>query len=132
MPARISSLAKRISANGELLHRAKEQRLHAQGADQEPSDIEQALTEERRLLKEERARRQARALQPGPSALDKLVRTHHPQKKERPTATAGAKPAKESKEPKAGKRGPTRAEKHAAKASALDAARRAPKKPAKP
>lgn len=131
MPTRISSLAKRISDNGAMLHRAKMERVHALGADHEPSEAEQALTEERRQLKEERARRQARALQPGPTALDKLVRTHHPQPKEKPKATQDAKASKESKEPKAGKRGPTRAEKHAAKASALDAARRAGKKSAK-
>jgi hypothetical protein len=128
MPIRISLLTKRISNNGAMLHRATMERVHALGADHEPSEAEQALTEERRLLKEERARRQARALQPGPTALDKLVRTHHAEAKEKPKAT---KEAKEHKDAKAGKRGPTRAEKHAAKAAALDAARRAAKKPAK-
>jgi hypothetical protein len=128
MPIRISSLTKRISNNGAMLHRATMERVHALGADHEPSEAEQALTEERRLLKEERARRQARALQPGPTALDKLVRTHHAQPKEKPKAAKESKEGKESKEPKAGKRGPTRAEKHAAKAAALDAARRAAKK----
>jgi hypothetical protein len=130
MPIRISSLTKRIANNGAMLHQARMGRIHAQGADHEPSDAEQALAEERRLLKEERARRQARAQQPGPTALEKLVRTHHADVKEKPKAT---KEAKEPKDAKAGKaRGPTRAEKHAAKASALDAARRAKKKSAKP
>ena len=92
----------------------------------------QTLAEERRLLKEERATRQARAQQPGPTALEKLVRTHHPEAKEKPKATKEAKEAKEPKDAKTGKRGPTRAEKHAAKAAALDAARRAKKKSAKP
>jgi hypothetical protein len=130
MPIRISSLTKRIANNGAMLHQARMGRIHAQGADHEPSDAEQALAEERRLLKEERARRQARAQQPGPTALEKLVRTHHAEGKEKPKAT---KEAKEPKDAKAGKaHGPTRAEKHAAKASALDAARRAKKKSAKP
>ena len=132
MPIRISSLTKRIADNGAMLHQARMDRIHAQGADHEPSDAEQALAEERRLLKEERARRQARAQQPGPTALDKLVRTHHPEPKEKPKATKEAKEGKGSKDAKTGKHGPTRAEKHAAKASALDAARRAQKKSAKP
>jgi hypothetical protein len=131
MPVRIASLAKRLSTNGDMLHRAKMERVHALGADHEPSEAEQALIEERRQLKEERARRQERALQPGPSALDRLVRTHHAQPKDRPKAEKASKDAKESQPAKAGKRGPTRAEKHAAKAAALEAARRAPKKPAK-
>jgi hypothetical protein len=129
MPIRTASLAKRISNNGATLHRARMERVHALGADHAPSEAELALTEERRLLKEERAKRQARAAQPGPTALDKLVRTHHPLPKDKPKASKATKDAKEAKA-KAGKHGPTRAEKHAAKASALDAARRAPKKPA--
>ena len=131
MPIRISSLSKRIANNGAMLHQAKVERVHAQGADQEPSEAEKALAEERRQLKEERAKRQARSLEPGPKAIDKLVRTHHAQPKEKPKATKEVKGAKEAKDAKPAKRGPTRAEKHAAKASALDAARRAPKKPAK-
>jgi hypothetical protein len=133
MPIRISSFTKRIANNGAMLHQARMGRIHAQGADHEPSDAEQALAEERRLLKEERARRQARAQQPGPTALEKLVRTHHAEVKEKPKAMKEAKGAKEAKDAKAGKaHGPTRAEKHAAKAAALDAARRAKKKSAKP
>jgi len=132
MPIRTSSLTKRIADNGAMLHQARMGRIHAQGADQEPSDAEKALAEERRLLKEERAARQARAQQAGPTALDKLVRTHHPEAKEKPKAAKEAKHAKEPKDAKAGKHGPTRAEKHAAKAAALDAARRAKKKSAKP
>jgi hypothetical protein len=125
MPIRIASLTQRIAKNGAVLHQAMMDR----GADHEPSEAEQALIEERRLLKEERAKRQAQAQQPRPTAAEKLVRTHHPQAKEKPKAT------KEPKEAKAGKAGkaqrPSRAEKHAAKASALDAARRASKKSAK-
>lgn len=127
MPIRIASLTRRIEKNGAMLHRATLDRIHSQGASHEPSEGEQALAEERRLLKEERTKRHEQALQPGPKAADKLVRTHHPQAKEKPKAS------KEPKEAKVGKAGhkPSRAEKHAAKASALEAARRATKKSAK-
>jgi hypothetical protein len=133
MPIRISSLTKRISNNGAMLHQARVSRIHAQGADHAPSEAEQALAEERRLLKEERAKRYARAQEPGPTALDKLVRTHHPEAKQKPKATKEAKEPKDTKAGKdaKGKAHVTRAEKHAAKAAALDAARRT-KKPAKP
>jgi hypothetical protein len=127
MPIRIASLTKRISRNGALLHKATMDRVLSLGANHEPSEAEQALAEERRLLKEERAKRQARALQPRAKAVDKLVRTHHPQAKEKP------KVAKEPKETKAKAdkpHGPSRAEKHAAKAAAKQAATRAPKKSA--
>jgi hypothetical protein len=133
MPIRISSVANRLSKNGAMLHQAKLERMQALGEDHAPSEAEQALTEERRQLKEERDRRRAKALEPGPTALDKLVRTHHPQPKEKPKAKeAKEAKTKDGKDAKGGKHGPTRAEKHAAKASALEAARRAPKKPAKP
>ena len=126
MPIRIASLTHRIAKNGAMLHKATLDRVHSLGADHEPSEIEQTLAEERRLLKEERAKRQAQAEQPRAKAIDKLVRTHHPQAKEKTKAT------KEPKEAKAGKaHRPSRAEKHAAKAAALDAARRATKKSAK-
>ena len=126
MPARIASLSHRLAKNGAMLHSAMEARIHSLGADHEPSEAEQALAEERRALKEERARRQAHALDPRPKAADRLVRTHHAQAKEKPMAK---KEAKAPKEPKTGKaHGPTRAEKHAAKAAAMDAARRAAKK----
>lgn len=128
MPIRTASFSKRISANGQALHRAMMSRKDASGADQQPSEAEAALIEERRLLKEERDKRKAQALQPKPSAVDRLLRTHHAQAKDKPKVKKetpegkGAKPAKPHK---------SRAEKHAAKAAALDAARRAPKKPAK-
>ncbi|HEY1393373.1 MAG TPA: hypothetical protein VFV25_08340 [Methylibium sp.] len=127
MPIRIASLSQRIAKNGAMLHQAMMDRVHSLGADHEPSEAEQTLAEERRLLKEERAKRQAQAQQPRVKAVDKLVRTHHPQAKEKPKAK------KEPKEvAKAGKaHRPSRAEKHAAKASALQAASRAPKKSAK-
>jgi hypothetical protein len=125
MPIRIASLTHRIAKNGAMLHLAMMDRIHSHGADHEPSENEQALAEERRLLKEERAKRLVQAQQPRAKA-DKLVKTHHPQAKEKPKAK------KEPKEAKAGRaHRPSRAEKHAAKASALQAASRAPKKLAK-
>jgi hypothetical protein len=126
MPIRTASMTKRISNNGQALHRAMMSRSQ-EGADQ-PSETELALLEERRQLKEERDKRQAQALLPRPSAVERLVRTHHAQPKDRPKAKEESQAAKETKKPKARK---SRAEKHAEKAAALDAARRAPKKPAK-
>jgi hypothetical protein len=128
MPIRTASLTKRISDNGQALHRAMMSRERALGADGTPSEAESALIEERRLLKEERDKRQAQALEPKPSAVDRLVRTHHAQPKEKPKARKEAQDAKEVKKPKARR---SRAEKHAEKAAALEAARRAPKKTAK-
>ena len=125
MPIRIASLTERISANGQALHRAMMSRVETYGAEHEPSDAEQALIEERRQLKEERDKRLAHAMQPKLTAAERLVRTHHPQAKDKPRAK------KETKETKQVKPHKSRAEKHAAKAAALDAARRAPKKPAK-
>jgi hypothetical protein len=128
MPIRTASFTKKISANGQALHRAMMSRMEAGGADKEPSEAESALIEERRLLKEERDKRKAQALQPRPSALERLVRTHHPQAKNKPNVRKETQGASEPKKPKPGK---TRAEKHAEKAAALEAARRSPKKPAK-
>jgi len=127
MPIRIASLTKRISANGQALHRAMMSRREAGGADDSPSEAEAALIEERRLLKEEQEQRKKEAQQPGPSALDRLVRTHHPQAKDKPKVRQEAHDA-ETKKPKPRS---TRAQKHAEKAAALEAARRSPKKPAK-
>jgi hypothetical protein len=128
MPIRTASLTKRISANGQALHRAMMSRGQGSGADQEPSQAELELREERRLLKEERDKREAQALQPRPSAVERMLRTHHPEAKDKPKAKKEAQDAKETKKPKAHR---SRAEKHAEKAAALEAARRSPKKPAK-
>jgi hypothetical protein len=127
MPIRTSSsVSKKISANGQALHRAMMSRMESGGSDKEPSEAESALREERRQLEEEREKRKAQALLPKPTALDKLVRTHHPQA--RAKARKEAHDPHETKKPKAHR---TRAEKHAEKAAAVEAARRAPKKPAK-
>jgi hypothetical protein len=128
MPTRTASMTKRIAANGQALHRAMMSRGQDGGADQEPSQAELQLREERRLLKEEREKRQAQALQPKPSAVERMLRTHHPEAKDKPKAKKEAHDTKETGKPKARK---SRAEKHAEKAAALEAARRSPKKPAK-
>jgi hypothetical protein len=128
MPIRTASMNKRISANGQALHRAMMSRTASYGADHEPSEAEAALIEERRLLKEERDKHKAQARQPRPSAVDRLLRTHHAQAKDKPKVKKETQDAKEAKPAKPHK---SRAEKHAVKAATLDAARRAPKKPAK-
>ncbi|TFZ03083.1 hypothetical protein EZ313_17885 [Ramlibacter henchirensis] len=120
-------MAKRIAANGQALHRAMMSRMETGGANAQPSEAESALIEERRLLKEERDKRRAQALQPRPSALDRLVRTHRPEAKDKPKARKESQEAHETKKPKPRR---TRAEKHAEKAAALEAARRSAKKPA--
>lgn len=122
MPIRTASLSKRISENGQALHRAMMSR-----GDQEPSQAELALTEERRLLKEERDKRKAQALEPRPSAVDRMLRTHHAQAKDKPKAGKDAQEGKDVKKPKARR---SRAEKHAEKAAAQEAARHSRKKPA--
>ena len=97
MPKRIASLTKKISANGQALHRAMMSRMAAGGADQKPSEVEAALIEERRLLKEKRDKRRAQALQPGPSAIDRLVRTHHAHAKDKPKVKKETQDASEAK-----------------------------------
>ncbi|NML47101.1 hypothetical protein HHL11_25370 [Ramlibacter sp. G-1-2-2] len=119
MPIRTASLTKRISENGQALHRA----MMSRGDGQEPSADEKALAEERQHLKEEREKRKAQALEPKKSAVDKLVRTHHAQAKEKPKATKDAHDA--IKKPKARR---SRAEKHAEQAAAVEAARNSRKK----
>ena len=127
MPIRTASMTRRISASGKALHRARLSR-EAGGADNPPSAAEAALIEERRLLKEERAKRKAQALQPRPSALDRLVRTHRSEARNKPNVRKETKDATATSKPKPRK---TRSEKHVEKAAALEAARRPSKKPAK-
>ena len=67
----------------------------------------------------------AEAQQPKARA-DKLVRTHHAQAKDKPKARQEPKEARASKGHQ-----PSRAEKHATKAAALEAAKRATRKSAK-
>ena len=128
MPIRNASFTKRISANGQALHRAMASRMETAGADQEPSEAETALIEERRQLKEERDKRKAQALLPRPSALERMIRTHHAQAKDKPKVKKQAQDATETKKAKPHK---SRADKHAEKAAALEAARKSAKKSAK-
>jgi hypothetical protein len=127
MPIRIASMTRRISENGQALHRAMMSRIEAHGPDHEPSEAELALIEERKALKEERDKRRAKAMEPRAGAVERLVRTHHPQAKAKPKAR---KESGEAKDGKAAKPHKSRAEKQAAKAAALDAARKT-RKPAK-
>ncbi|HEX7890507.1 MAG TPA: hypothetical protein VF522_14185 [Ramlibacter sp.] len=124
MPIRTASMTKRISRNGQALHSAKMSR----GEGDKPSEAEQVLLEERKQLKEERDKRQAQAMEPRPSAVERMVRTHHAQAKEKPATSKEMKDAKETRKPKARR---TRAEKHAEQAAAVEAARNKSKKPAK-
>jgi hypothetical protein len=128
MPIRTATLNKRISENGQALHRAMMSGGKTDGADHKPSEAELLLIEERRLLKEERAKRHAQAGQPKPSAADRLLRTHRAQAKDKPKASKESQDGQDLKKPKPRR---SRAEKHAEKAAALDAARKSPKKPAK-
>lgn len=125
MPIRTATVTKRLSANGQALHRAMSSRMEA-GGGEKPSEAESSLIEERKQLKDEREKRKAQALLPRPTALDRLVRTHHAEPKDKPKAKKEAH--SETKKPKARM---SRAEKHAEKAAAIEAARRSPKKPAK-
>jgi hypothetical protein len=129
MPIRIASLKHKIQNNGARLHLAAASRAHSHPADQAPSALEVALLEERRLLKEARAKRQAEALLPKPKAV-KLVK--EPKAPKAPKAPKEAKAAKEPKDAKAAKGNkPSRAEKVVKKAESLEAAKRATKKSAK-
>lgn len=132
MPIRTATLNKQIQHNGQRLHLAMASRVRSQGADHPPSDEEQALREERQLLKEAKAQRQALALAPKPKAA-KVVKEAKPAKQ--PKAPKAAKEPKEPNAAKAAKSGkdhkPSRAEKLAKKAENLEAAKRASKKSAK-
>jgi hypothetical protein len=127
MPTRTATLTRKIASNGQALHRAMARRMASGAADNAPSPAEAALIEERRVLKAERDKRKEQGPQRRPSALERLVRTHHPEAKHE-KAKRKTQDASETKKPKHGK---SRPEKHAQKAAALEAARRAPKKPAK-
>ncbi|MCG2592224.1 hypothetical protein LZ009_05460 [Ramlibacter sp. XY19] len=109
-------MTRRLEKNGQALHRAM----------QAGDEAEQALRDERRLLKEEKEKRAAKALEPKPKAVDRLLRTHHAQPKEKPASAKDAH-GKEASKPKARR---TRAEKHAEKAAAMEAARNSHKKAA--
>ena len=101
MPIRTASLHRQIEKNGQKLHQAMLSRIHSHGADDSPSDQEQALMEERRILKEAQATRHEQALHPKPKApkfvahetrAPKEPKAPKPHKEKAPKA---AKPSKE-------------------------------------
>jgi hypothetical protein len=126
MPIRTASLNHQIQNNGARLHLAMVTRARSQGPGEPPSAHEQALLEERRLLKEAKATRLAQPRPPKPKAAWMLKEPKPPKAPKAPKA------AKEPKEPKAAKaHKPSRAEKLTKKAENLDAAKKAAKKSAK-
>jgi hypothetical protein len=129
MPIRIASLSHQIQKNGARLHLAMASRTFSKGVDQPASDHEQALLDERRLLKEARAKRQAQAKLPKPKAT-KLVKEAKPLKPLKPPkAPKAAKGPKEAKAAKNNK--PSRADKLKRKAENLEADKKAARKSAK-
>ena len=125
MPIRIASLSHQIQKNGARLHLAMARRTFSKGVDL-PSDHEQALLDERRLLKEARTKRQALAKLPKPKAT-KLMKQAKPLKP--PKAPKAAKGPKEAKAAKNNK--PSRADKLKKKAENLEADKKAARKSAK-
>lgn len=130
MPIRTATLNRQIEKNGAKLHLAMAARAHSHGNDKTASELEQALLDERRALKEENAKRIAAAKAPKVKAV--VVRVAKPVKE--PKAPKAPKADKEPKVAKTGKDAkakPTRAEKMTKKAENLDAAKKADKKSAK-
>jgi hypothetical protein len=127
MPIRTASLTKQIQKNGARLHLAMATRIHAQGAGHASSEDEQALLEERRVLKEAKATRLAQPTPPKPKAAWMLKEPKAPKAPKEPKT---AKAPKEAKAAKASSK-PSRAEKLTKKAENLDAAKKAEKKSAK-
>jgi len=68
MPIRTSSLNKVIHKNGARLHLAMMSRVHSEGADHPASEHEQTLRNERRFLKEAKAKRQDQSMLPKANA----------------------------------------------------------------
>jgi hypothetical protein len=130
MPIRTASLNSQLRKNGAKLHRAIVSRITFEGEDHPASEREQALMEERRFLKEARARRHEEALQPRPKASALPHREAKPPKEPKAARPKAAKESKDTKDAKpAGKdHKPSRAEKMAKKAENLQAAKDAAKK----
>ena len=94
MPIRTATLNHQLHRNGVRLHLAMMSRVRSQGADQPPSEDEQALLDERRRLKEARALRQAQIGKP-------KVKAARPVKVAKPPKAPKPKVAKEPKAEKA-------------------------------
>ena len=129
MPIRTASLTHQIQKNGARLHLAMAIRAHSQGAEQPASEHEQALLDERRLLKEAKAKRQTQVKPPKPKAAWMLKEAKAPKAPKAPKAAKEPKEAKEAKAAKGNK--PSRADKMSRKAENLEAAKKAAKKSAK-
>lgn len=133
MPIRTATLRHQLEQNGAKLHAAMVARVQSRGADQPPSEKEQALLDERRTLREAQAKRREQALSPKPKAV-KVVKEHAPPrapKAAKPKAPKEAKEAKPAKDGKSAKPHLSRTELHAKKAEAIAAAKQAAKKSAK-
>ena len=129
MPIRTASLNKQIQKNGAQLHLAIASRVHWEGAEHPASEHEQALRDERRFLKEAKAKREAQTQLPRPKAARPVKEAKPPKE---PKAPKAAKEPKAPKAAKAAKDHPSRADKLAKKAEALEAAKKAARKSAKP
>ena len=129
MPIRTASLSHQLQKNGARLHLAMASRAHSQGPDQSPSEHEQALLEERRVLKEAAARRKAQPKPAKPKAAWQMKAATPAKAAKAPKLPKEPKEPKQAKAAKAGK--PSRAEKLSKKAENLEAAKKATKKSAK-
>jgi hypothetical protein len=125
MPIRIASLARQIHKNGQRLHLAIVARAASQGADASASATEEALREERGVLKKTQAERAKQATLPKAKPV-RVVKEAKAAKA--PKAPKAPKPAKE-KAAKGTK--PSRADKQTKKAENLEAAKKADRKSAK-
>jgi hypothetical protein len=128
MPIRTASLNKQLHKNGVRLHQAIESRVHSEGAEYAASKHEKELLDERRFLKEAKAKRAEESTQPKAKAA-KFV--HHEAKPKAPKAVKH-KDAKDAKPKAAAKPHLSATDKRAKKAEALQAAKNAAKKSAKP
>jgi putative endonuclease len=129
MPVRFASLSRQLHSNGQRLHRAMASRTFSQGPEQPADEVEQAMREERRRLKEQQKQRHAQALLPRPKAMKPLKEVKPPKA---PKAPKAAKPPKEAKAAKAAKGNkPSRADKQTQKAANVEAAKKAGRKSAK-
>ena len=128
MTIRVASISGQIRKNGLRLHRAMASRIRSRGADQPPSEAEQALLDERRELKAERAARAAKAQLPREKPKPAwMLKPRKPPKARKVKAPKEA----HAKDAKPAVKHPSRAEKQVRKAESLEAAKKAQKKSAK-
>ena len=128
MPIRTASLNKQLHKNGVRLHQAIDSRVHSEGAEHAASEHEKELLEERRFLKEAKAKRAEQTAQPKPKAA-KFV--HHEAKPKAPKAVKHKDEKDAKPKAKPAKDHLSATDKRAKKAEALQAAKNAAKKSAK-